>query len=348
MKNNKLLKPALLFVLCIVIVLSACACKEKYEFAQYTKDEVLTMYDENTDLFKQVVMAKNSIGALYDKGLVDEYEHVEITSPYDKEMSYFSDEERAVFDRLFELKPYMIKYHRGGLYVEITFINSDATYGYVLSFWTYAGENSESEYEDYKSKLAQQYIAEEIADGCIFWYVADDAEGEKSHTVFADSVEVFISSFSDQSSLASNKVIVFQALSSTKLSFKDYKIDCIRYEPAQNDNGEATSFALYLRWHNRDSALRPTYRNELELKLVYNKDGTDTADVTNGYSRAETADCFTREAKNKTVYLFLIDDNYYCEYFVDSSVSDKEAAAKQLKDFCHELSDIIVAAEGKS
>lgn len=52
--------------------------------------------------------------------------------------------------------------------------------------------------------------------------------------------------------------------------------------------------------------------------------------------------------KNKTAYLFLSDDNYYCEYFVDNSVSDKEAAAKQLKDFCHELSDIIVAAEGKS
>lgn len=341
--NNYQKSVVLLCIFCIVITFSSCTHNEEYKFALYTKDEVLSMYDENADLFLQTVMIKDTVEGWYEKGLIDEYEHVLITSPYAKEITYLNDEEKAVLNKLFELKPYMIKYHRGGLYVAITFINSDATDAHVLSFWTYTGENSDREYEEYKSYLAQYHIVEEVTDGCIIWYTAENVETKNSYTVSGNSVEEFIIIFSDESSLPSNKVIVSQALSSTNLYYKNYKIDYIVYESKQDDNGEFDSFVLRLRWHNRDSALRPSYKNEIELKLLYNKDGIDAVSATNGYSPTDTADFFTRDiGNNKTEYLLLLNDNYFCEYFVDNSLADKVSVAEQLKLFCLELDNIIV------
>ncbi len=342
---------ALLCILCIIVTLSSCERKEKYEFALYTKDEVLSMYNDNIELFMQVVALKESIKDLYDKGLVDEYEHVAITSPYAKEMTYLNDDETEILNKFFELKPYMVNYRNDGLYVAISFTNSDATDCCTLYFWTYTGENSYREFGELKSMLAQykDHIVEEVADGCIISYTAENAEEENPYAVYADSVEDFTESFYDQSYQTVYKEIILQAVHSSNLSFKDYKICRFEYEPDQNDNAEVNSFSLRLRWHNRDSALWPSYRNEIELKLIYNKNGIDTAYITADYSQTDTADLYIRDIGNsKTGYLFLIDNNYFCEYFVDNSLTDKAFVAEQLKSFCMGFDNIIATAKDKA
>lgn len=166
-KRPKLL--ILLCAFCIILTLAACNRQEGYRPSIYTKEEVQCLYYENLELFEALVKVITSNEMFYEKGRINEYTDADIVSPYDDALSFFNDTDRETIDEVFDLKPYMILYDYARRFVSITFIASDTNESYTFLFWTSNSENSEDEFNDYKTFLAQHYVLESLDSRCIMY-----------------------------------------------------------------------------------------------------------------------------------------------------------------------------------
>lgn len=169
---NKLSKSLiLLYAFCTILSLAACNRQEKYRPSVYAKEEVKCLYYENLELFENMVKVITSNEMFYEKGRINEYTDADIVSPYDDALSFFNDTDRETIDEVFDLKPYMILYDYARRFVKITFIASDTNESYTFLFWTSNSENSEDEFNDYKTFLAQHNVVESLDIRCIMYYI---------------------------------------------------------------------------------------------------------------------------------------------------------------------------------
>lgn len=159
----------LLYAFCIILSLVACNRQEKYRPSVYAKEEVKCLYYENLELFETLVEVITSNEMFYEKGRINEYTDADIVSPYDDELSFFNDTDRKTIDEVFDLKPYMILYDYARRFVSITFLASDANESYTFLFWTSNSENSEDEFNEYKTFLAQHHVLESLDSRCIMY-----------------------------------------------------------------------------------------------------------------------------------------------------------------------------------
>lgn len=135
-----------------------------------SKEEVQCLYYENLELFETLVEVITSNEMFYEKGRINEYTDADIVSPYDDALSFFEDTDRKTIDEFFDLKPYMILYDYARRFVKITFLASDTNESYTFLFWTSNVENSEGEFDDYKTFLTQHYVLESLDSRCIMYY----------------------------------------------------------------------------------------------------------------------------------------------------------------------------------
>lgn len=169
MKNHP--KPLiLLYAFCIILTLVACNHQKEYQPLAYAKEDVQYLYYENLELFETLVEVITSNEMFYEKGRINEYTDADIVSPYDDALSFFKDTDRKTIDEFFDLKPYMILYDYARRFVKITFLASDTNESYTFLFWTSNVENSESEFDDYKTFLTQHYVLESLDSRCIMYY----------------------------------------------------------------------------------------------------------------------------------------------------------------------------------
>jgi len=82
------------------------------------------------------------------------------------------------------------------------------------------------------------------------------------------------------------------------------------------------------------------------LSFLYDKNGLDKAAATKGMTQTGEPNFYVKEINNiKTVYVYVMDDQYYCRYIVwkDVPENEKEMIADQLLDFCKEMKAYIAS-----
>ena len=167
-------KKIIFFVFSIgtIATFAICTHQNEYKYVpnSYTIDEVRCLYQENTELFENVVTIISSNEVFFEKGRPHEDEDAFISSPYDQKMSFFDNASKSVIDELFVLKPYMILYDYVGRFVSITFIVNDYSDACSFLFWIYDGIDTTAKFKEYKNKKEQNYILEDISNHCFMYY----------------------------------------------------------------------------------------------------------------------------------------------------------------------------------
>ena len=160
---------SLLIIICITF--TGCVReKNKYLFDTYTKDEVISLFNENKEKFDEIVKIVSDNNDFYEKDRQMEYEDADITSPYDEALKWFSASDKDVIVDFFELKPYMISYDYNCRFVKFTFIGSDDKIAYCFLFWFVDGDEDAYEFEDHKDYLRQNYVVKNVAYNWILYY----------------------------------------------------------------------------------------------------------------------------------------------------------------------------------
>ncbi len=163
----------LLFFLVLALLLSACSKKPEYHWERYSESEMRSLFEENEELFNQLVEVLVSETDFFDKGRRDEYEDATLDSPYDDSMELFSESGRQTVLEFFELKPYMIAYDDNQRFIDITFIANEEWESGSFFFWLkpYApGEHGgESKLEEYIFYLEQDFYVEHITGNWYFY-----------------------------------------------------------------------------------------------------------------------------------------------------------------------------------
>ncbi|MBE5964368.1 MAG: hypothetical protein E7252_05455 [Lachnospira sp.] len=128
----------------------------------YTREEVLQLYEDNKEQFKEVVDILANSEEFHEKGRVYEGDYPFLSNPYDK-MQYFTEEDRIKLKEFFEHKPYMLTYR--GQSVKITFINDKRSMAYTFLFWF----GDDERFEEHLSYLRQNNYVEIIEDKIIIY-----------------------------------------------------------------------------------------------------------------------------------------------------------------------------------
>ena len=157
----------LCFILVSVIVLHSCIISDGYTRKLYEKEELLTVYEKNETLFREVVdVIIHNENFCNDRD--SEYDDVFLMSPYDKsKLRWFNEEERTVINDFYAFQPYMLNYHCTRQYFDITFINEDQTDCYVFVFWLSDDSNALKSFLSYRSSSLKQNI-EKLDENCYF------------------------------------------------------------------------------------------------------------------------------------------------------------------------------------
>ncbi len=161
-----------LLLLLALILLSACSKKPEYHWERYSESEMRSMFEENEELFNQLVEVLVSETDFFEKGRRDEYEDATLDSPYDDSMELFSESGRQTVREFFELKPYMISYDDSKNYIRITFIAQEEWEGAEFLYWInplISGQHGESALEEHIEYLEQDYYVEHITGNWYFY-----------------------------------------------------------------------------------------------------------------------------------------------------------------------------------
>lgn len=162
-------------LVCIVITFAlflttaGCGSSESSSWVAYTKSDVLAFYNENKDLFDELVQIIINDDDFFEKGrnLLDDGDAT-ICSREDENLSLFSEPDRQVILNFLEFKPYMITYDSSQDFVKITFIGLDEYEGFSFLFWI--GSSGQRNYKGFLYYLEQFYSVEPLSDGWIFYY----------------------------------------------------------------------------------------------------------------------------------------------------------------------------------
>ncbi len=165
MKYNKALK--FISSICAFVLLVSCQRQINYKPELYLREEVIGLYAENTDLFEDLVEVISTNERFYENGRINEYEDANITSPYDKGLSFFDSEDKKIIKTFFGFKPYMILYDYARRFVSITFIAADESESFTLLFWL---SQDMVGFENYTVYLSQYNVVETMSENCILFY----------------------------------------------------------------------------------------------------------------------------------------------------------------------------------
>lgn len=164
-------------------------------------------------------------------------------------------------------------------------------------------------------------------------------EDENLYAFSAPSVLEFLDELDRNKDKISNlNKDVLSVLESEKLKFDNYSIKSVWLTPTQEDKGKYERFALELYWHVKDCTSCVNYCEKFRSHLIFDQNGIDTASATKGYTKTETDRFYEKEiSNNKTEYVYIINDRYYCRFVINNDLSDKESVKEQLKELCIEM-----------
>lgn len=166
-------------LICLIVglslLLAGCRPEESYEFALYSKEEVLRLYDENAKLFQDLVRVIEN-DRFFEKGRRsdDPFADAFLCTPYDEQIELFSGDEQQIILDFFTLKPYMINYDFTRKYITITFVCSSdldvPTLGFTFLYWLDQGDVTGC--RDHIDYLSGTYQFEDhpMEDGWYFYY----------------------------------------------------------------------------------------------------------------------------------------------------------------------------------
>lgn len=164
-------------------------------------------------------------------------------------------------------------------------------------------------------------------------------EDENIYAFSAPSVLEFLDELErNKDKLTNLNKDALSVLESEKLKFDNYLIKSVWLIPAQEDKGKYERFALELYWHVKDCTSCVNYCEKFRSHIIFDQNGIDIASATKGYTKTET-DCFYEKeiSNNKTAYVYIINDRYYCRFVINNDLSDKESVKEQLKELCIEI-----------
>lgn len=140
-----------------------------------------------------------------------------------------------------------------------------------------------------------------------------------------------------------NTVLV-QAAANDNLIFDEYPVLVVFYAPAMID-GEATDdrVVLDVYWHEKDcdSDSLATCREKFRLHLLYFKEGIRKVAVTEGYTQTDDPNFYTKTVNGKTLYVYIMNDQYYCRFVIDDELVDHTSISNQLYEFCADVQKFI-------
>ena len=132
----------ILFSVFFLLFCTACTPKDDYQWEGHSKEEILTLFQSNPDMFQQIADIFINNETFWEKARRDEEAaHATLDSPNDTEkMSYFSEEEQNVIRDFFEqTTPYLLSLNPSTFTFD--YINEDHTSSFTFAY--YFGDKTE-------------------------------------------------------------------------------------------------------------------------------------------------------------------------------------------------------------
>ncbi len=157
------------------MVLIGCKNENKtnYSYITYTKEEIMNIFLENTDLFEKVVEIVSTNDEFYNTMHVVDYDDAFLMDPYPESLKYFNDEDKQVLIEFFEFGPSAVTFDDSKNFVKFRFINEEKNGVIVFLRWLrYTDDENNSYIKEYKSYLhdSLHFSVEDISKEWIFYY----------------------------------------------------------------------------------------------------------------------------------------------------------------------------------
>ena len=152
-------------------MIGVVGCKKKeepYPYGKYTRQEVLDLFNQNRDLFNELVGAIWADTYFLENGNVHHDEKTFVMPNQYKYMELFNERSQNAIRRILEFKPYMVQYNFIRDIIEITFIG-DGVVDESMSIEYLVDHDDKREVEEYIQYRTQDYYIEQLTDGWIFY-----------------------------------------------------------------------------------------------------------------------------------------------------------------------------------
>lgn len=164
-------KKSICIVIILAIMIGVVGCKKKeepYPYGKYTRQEVLDLFNQNRDLFNELVGAILADTYFLENGNVHHDEKTFVMPNQYKYMELFNERSQNAIRRILEFKPYMVQYNFIRDIIEITFIG-DGVVDESMSIEYLVDHDDKREVEEYIQYRTQDYYIEQLTDGWIFY-----------------------------------------------------------------------------------------------------------------------------------------------------------------------------------
>ena len=165
-----MIKRCICMTLILVIAIGIAGCKKKeepYPYGKYTRQEVLDLFNQNRDLFNELVGAILADTYFLENGNVHHDEKTFVMPNQYKYMELFNERSQNAIRRILEFKPYIVQYNFIRDIIEITFIG-DGVVDESMSIEYLVDLDDKREVEEYIQYRTQDYYVEQLTDGWIF------------------------------------------------------------------------------------------------------------------------------------------------------------------------------------
>lgn len=163
-------KKSICIVIILAIMIGVVGCKKKeepYPYGKYTRQEVLDLFNQNRDLFNELVGAILADTYFLENGNVHHDEKTFVMPNQYKYMELFNERSQNAIRRILEFKPYIVQYNFIRDIIEITFIG-DGVVDEGFTFEYLVDQSDLREIEDYIRYREQNYYVEQLTGGWIF------------------------------------------------------------------------------------------------------------------------------------------------------------------------------------
>ena len=164
-------KKSICIVIILAIMIGVVGCKKKeepYPYGKYTRQEVLDLFNQNRDLFNELVGAILADTYFLENGNVHHDEKTFVMPNQYKYMELFNERSQNAIRRILEFKPYIVQYNFIRDIIEITFIG-DGVVDESMSIEYLVDHDDKREVEEYIQYRTQDYYIEQLTDGWIFY-----------------------------------------------------------------------------------------------------------------------------------------------------------------------------------
>lgn len=131
-----------------------------------------------------------------------------------------------------------------------------------------------------------------------------------------------------------NSIILFAQ--NENLVLPSLVLKYVHYERYMDDNMQYDGrWSLNFYWGFDDGVLYHT--EKIDLHLFYIPNGVDQS-ATYSYTKDENSDLYTKEGMGNTkLYVFVIDQFYYCDFVIEQDVENMNDIVERLSDFCKDV-----------